>query len=95
MRAQHPRHRWARPAPTPRRQFVKCANEACKFFAWVDELQAGPDGSPAPKRRITGGDGGGYQPAFGGYGGSAPGSGGPPAADGGVLRDRSNDVCYK
>lgn len=47
-------------------------------------------------------DEGGYQPGFGGYGG---GGGGPPpvpgsntfqaAADGGALRDRSNDVCYK
>ncbi len=44
----------------------------------------------------------GYQPGFGGYGG---GGGGPPpvpgsntfqaAADGGALRDRSNDVCFK
>ena len=47
---------------------------------------------------------GGYQPGFGGYGGYG-GGGGPPlvpgannfqaAADGGALRDRSNDVCYK
>ena len=45
-----------------------------------------------------GGGAGGYKPGFASYG--AGGAGGPPmtlqqAADGGALRDRSNDVCYK
>ena len=65
-------------------------------------------GAPSAKKgRMSeyagGGSQGGYQPGFGGYGGY--GGGAPPpvpgannfqaAADGGALRDRSNDVCYK
>lgn len=100
----------------PGRQFYKCANQACNFFKWADELDVGGGGgagaggyiSPAAKRRVTeyggqqGGSQGGYQAGYGyGYGGS----GAPPpvpgtntfqaAADGGALKDKSNDVCFK
>jgi hypothetical protein len=55
---------------------------------------------PPPNPGLQGGSQGGYKAGYGYGGGEAP----PPvpgsntlqaAADGGVLRDRSNDTCYK
>lgn len=85
-------------------------SQACNFFKWADELGSSGGASPAAKRRVTNyssgaagaGSQGGYQPGWGGYG--ADGGAAPPvpgtntfqaAADGGALRDRSNDTCYK